>query len=144
MVIFLLLGILFFPRIIADEIKIDENGSVHWIRNWKEVDKNNTLAFFNDNGKTYYVNKGRIKELVAVNTEMKYKIDSPLNTTIGKLEKETKIEGCQHRGCNIILRFGDGTVFYQERIYKSIDKIVIDLGQSRLNDNYHFEKKGNK
>ena len=59
---------------------------------------------------------------------MKYIIESPLTTTIGKLEKETKIKGCQHIGCDIILRFGDGTVFHRERINKNIDKIVIDLG----------------
>ena len=123
MLIFLILGVLLFPKINADEIKIVEDGSVQWIRLRK---------------------LGPETKQVVVNTEMKYKIESPLHSTIGKLEKETKIEGCQHRGCNIILRFGDGTVFYQERIYKSIDKIVIDLGQSRLNDNYHFEKKGNK
>ena len=68
------------------------------------------------------------KVLVAKNTEMQYKIDSPLTTTIGKLEKETKIEGCQYRGCNITLRFGDGTFFYSKRINKSIDKIIINLG----------------
>ena len=34
-----------------------------------------------------------------------------------------------HRGCNIILRFGNGTVFYEERINHDKDKIVIDLGQ---------------
>ena len=116
MLIFLILGILFFPRIIADEIKISEDGSVHWIRD-SEVKKND------DHSETSYVN-----DWVAVNPEMKYIIESPLTTTIGKLEKETKIEGCQHRGCNLILRFGDGTVFYSEIIDKSIDKIVIDLG----------------
>ena len=100
MIIFLLLGILFFPSIIADEIKISENGSIHWIRYWEEG-----------------------------NTQMIYKIESPLTSAIGKLEKETKIEGCQHiGGCNIILRFGDGTVFYEEKIDKNIDKIIIDLG----------------
>ena len=113
MVIFILLGLLFFPNIIADEIKISENGSVHWIRD-SEVKKND------DHSDTSYVN-----DWVAVNPEMKYIIESPLTTTIGKLEKETKIEGCQYRGCSIILRFGDGTVFHRERIDKNIDKIII-------------------
>ena len=120
MVIFLILGILFFPRIIADEIKISEDGSVRWIRNSEgnQTDDHSETAYVNDTG----------KDLVAVNPEMKYIIESPLTTTIGKLEKETKIEGCQYRGCNLILRFGDGTVFHEESIDKSIDKIVIDLG----------------
>ena len=121
MVNFLILGILFFPRIIADEIKIYEDGSVHWIRNSKE-EKND------DHSETVYVKNDTEKELVAENPEMKYIIKSPLTNTIGKLEKETKIEGCQYRGCNIILQFGDGTEFYEENIDKSIDKISIDLG----------------
>ena len=80
----LIFGIFFLPSIIADEIKIYENGSVHWIRNWKEVEEkvNSTTT---------------IKILEEVNTEMKYFINSPLTTTIGTLEKDTKIEGCQHR-----------------------------------------------
>ena len=84
MVIFYLFGALFFSRIIADEMKINENGSVHWIRNWKEVEEkvNSTTT---------------IKILEEVNTEMKYFINSPLTTTIGTLEKDTKIEGCQLR-----------------------------------------------
>ena len=79
-----MLGILFFQSNIADEIKIYKNGSVHWMRNWKEVEEkvNNTTT---------------IKNFQEVNTEMKYFINSPLTTTIGTLEKETKIKGCQHR-----------------------------------------------
>ena len=117
MLIFLMLGIFLFPKINADEIKIEENGSVHWIREWKE------------------------EHQVAVNTEMKYIIDSPLSTTIGRLEKETKLEGCQHiGGCKIIMTFGDGVIFYEETIETSIDKIEIDLGKiltvSWLKDNF--------
>ena len=124
----MLVGILFFPRIIADEIKIYEDGSVYWIRDWDEEETNATTATVGENGTAIYVNNGTKKDLVAKNTEMKYIIDSPLTTTIGKLIKETKIEGCQHRGCNIILRFGNGTILHEGRINKSIDKITIDLG----------------
>ena len=124
---YMFVGILLFPRIIADEIKIYENGSVHWIRDgniedvaiWKKI--NDTVSVYN----------GTEKVLVAKNTEMKYMIDSPLTTTIGRLIKETKIEGCQSNGCNIILRFANGTVFYEKRINKSIDKIIIDLGSGK-------------
>lgn len=96
----------------CNDNKISEDGSVHWIMNFDEE------------------KKGTTGNVVPVNTEMKYKIESPLTTTIGILEKETKIEGCQHRhrGCDIILRFAEGTIFHRERINKSIDKIVIDLG----------------
>ena len=115
---FLILGIFLFPKINADEIKINEDGSVHWIRDWKEEEIDD--RHWNDK-----------KTLVAVNTEMKYKIESPLSTTIGRLEKETKIEGCQHiGGSEIILTFGGGEVFYQEHIRTSIDKIRIDLGKA--------------
>ena len=115
---FLILGIFLFPKINADEIKINEDGSVHWIRDWKEEEIDD--RHWNDK-----------KTLVAVNTEMIYKIDSPLSTTIGRLEKETKIEGCQHiGGCEIILTFGDGEIFYQEYIRTSVDKIRIDLGKA--------------
>ena len=117
MVIFYLFGALFFSRIIADEMKIDENGSVHWIRNWKETREQSR--------------NGVINQLVGVNTEMKYIVDSPLNATIGILIKETKVDGCQREDCNIILRFGNGTVFYRKRINNSIDKIVIDLGKGQ-------------
>ena len=111
----LIFGIFFIPIIIADEIKIFKNGSVYWIRNWKEVEITSTL-----------------KKLVAVNTEMIYKIESPLTKTIGKLEKETKIEGCNYRDCNIILRFGNGVVFHKKRIDNRIDKIIIDLGSGSI------------
>ena len=68
--------------------------------------------------------------MVGVNTQMEYKIGSPLTTSIGSLEKETKIEGCQHiGGCRIILRFGDGTIFHEEQILTSVDNIEIDLGK---------------
>ena len=113
MLIFLIFGIFFFPQITADEIQINQDGSVHWLRDWKEVVIEDKL------------------ELEAVNSEMKYKIDSPLSTTIGSLEKETKLEGCQHiGGCKIILRFGDGTIFYEEPIETRIKKIKIDLGRA--------------
>ena len=128
MAIIHLFGILIFPRIIADEMKIYENGSVHWIRDWKEQETNSTLA---EIGNRIDGNNTTTKEVVGVNTEMKYIIDSPLTTTIGKLIKETKIEGCQSNGCNIILRFANGTVFYEKRINKSIDKIIIDLGSGK-------------
>ena len=128
MVMFHLLGILFFPSIIADEMKIYENGSVHWIRDWTMEEKNVTLEGI---GGRFGGKNDTTKELVGVNTEMKYIVDSPLKTTIGKLEKEIKIEGCQHIGCNIILRFGDGTVFYKQGINKSNDKIIIDLGSGQ-------------
>ena len=115
---FLILGIFLFPKINADEIKINEDGSVHWIRDWKEEEID--ARHWNDK-----------KTLVAVNTEMIYKIESPLSTTIGRLEKETKIEGCQYiGGCEIILTFGDGEIFYQEHIRTSVDKIRIDLGKA--------------
>ena len=122
MVIFYLFGALFFSRIIADEMKIDENGTVHWIRNWKETREQSR--------------NGVINQLVGVNTEMKYIVDSPLNATIGKLIKETKVDGCQREDCNIILRFGNGTVFYRKRITNSIDKIVIDLGTGQGHKNF--------
>ena len=113
MLIFLIFGIFFFPKIIADEIKINENGSVHWLRDWQEEVRKDKL------------------ELDAVNSEMKYKIDSPLSTTIGSLEKGTKLEGCEHiGGCKIILRFGDGTIFHEEPIETRIEKIKIDLGRT--------------
>ena len=122
MVIFYLFGALFFSRIIADEMKINENGSVHWIRNWKETREQSR--------------NGVINQLVGVNTEMKYIVDSPLNATIGKLIKETKVDGCQREDCNIILRSGNGTVFYRKRINNSIDKIVIDLGTGQGHKNF--------
>ena len=56
MLIFLIFGIFFFPKITADEIQIYQNGSVNWLRDWKEVVIENKL------------------ELEAVNSEMKYKI----------------------------------------------------------------------
>ena len=117
--IFFLFGIIFFPRIFADEIKIYENGSVYWIRDWKETEEkiNSTTT---------------MKKLVEVNTEMKYIIDSPFTATIGKLIKETNIEGCQYIGCNITLRFGNGNVFHKKRIENSIDKIIIDLGSGSI------------
>ena len=148
MIIFLILGILFLPSIIADEIKIYEDGSVQWIREGKNVVKPNIAVHYNyttkkvwnktanaymniTTKKPYEVIRGNRTELVAENTEMKYIIESPLTTTIGKLEKETKIEGCQYRDCNVILRFGDGTIFHRETINKTIDKIIIDLGSGQ-------------
>ena len=113
MLIFLIFGIFFFPKITADEIQINQDGSVHWLRDWKEVVIENKL------------------ELEAVNSEMKYKIYSPLSTKIGSLEKGTTIEGCQHiGGCKIILRFGDGTIFHEEPIETGIYRIRIDLGRT--------------
>ena len=125
MLIFLILGIFFPHKILADEIMIEENGGVHWIRDWEEVVKDNfiTLSYKK-------VKFGNRTELKGVNTEMKYKINSPLTTSVGSLEKETKIEGCQHiSGCRIILRFGDGTIFHEEQILTSVDNIEIDLGK---------------
>ena len=122
MAIFCIFKIFFLPSIIADEIKISENGSVHWIRNWKETREQSR--------------NGVINQLVGVNTEMKYIVDSPLNATIGKLIKETKVDGCQREDCNIILRSGNGTVFYRKRINNSIDKIVIDLGTGQGHKNF--------
>ena len=131
-IFYLFLSFLFFPRIIADEIKIYENGSVHWIRDWEMEDVPIEKIIWDENkNQTIYVKNGIKNVLVAKNTEMKYIIDSPLTTTIGKLIKETKIEGCQQRGCNLTLRFGDGTILHSERIKKSIDKIKIDLGPGK-------------
>ena len=122
---FLILGIFLFPKINADEIKINEDGSVNWIRDWKE--KEIDARHWNDNEP---VTEKRLVA-VALNSEMKYKIASPLSTTIGRLEKETKIEGCQHiGGCKIILTFGDGEIFYEQDIRTSKDKIRIDLGKA--------------
>ena len=90
MVIFLLLGVLFFPSIIADEIKIFENGSVHWIIDGKEKEVDALFDDWINENKTVAKKNGTKMVLEAENTELKYIIESPLTTTIGKLEKETK------------------------------------------------------
>jgi len=96
MLIFLILGIFLLPKLNADEIKINEDGSVHWIRDWKE-EEIFRARHWNDKEPVAE------KTLVPVNSEMIYKVASPLSSTIGRLEKETKIEGCQHiGGCKII------------------------------------------
>ena len=129
MLIFLLLGIFLPSKILADEIKIEENGGVLWIRDWKEEVKHNIVQRRNKT-ESYDVLLGNRRELEGVNTEMKYKINSPFTTSVGKLEKETKITGCQHiGGCRIILRFGDGVIFHEEQILTSVDNIEIDLGK---------------
>ena len=92
MLIFGLFGIFFFPKINAqDEMKIDQNKNIHWKRHCEKV---------TNDAKGYSC-------LKAKNTEMKYIIDSPDTSAIGKLVKETKIEGCQNiGGCNLILKLG--------------------------------------
>ena len=87
MLLFILFGIFFFPNINAeeeDEIKIYQNKSINWIR---------------------YCEKETVDG--CKNTEMKYIIDSPHTSAIGKLVKKTKIEGCQHiGGCGLVLQLG--------------------------------------
>ena len=92
MLIFLIFGIFFFPKITAeDEIEIYRNKSIHWkIR--CETEKETSTGY---------------ECVESKNTEMKYIVESPQNVSIGKLVKETKIEGCQHvGGCNLILQLG--------------------------------------
>ena len=91
MLIFGILGICFFPKIIAeDDIKIYQNKTIQWTRH---CDKRSE-----DKPEICMEHK---------NTEMKYIIDSPDKSEIGKLVKETKIEGCQNIGeCTLILQLG--------------------------------------
>ena len=92
MLIFGILGICFFPKIIAeDEIKIYQNKSIHWKRHCDERSEDKPDICLTKRG----------------NTEMKYLIDSPDKSEVGKLVKDTKIEGCQNIGeCTLILQLG--------------------------------------
>ena len=92
MLIFGILGICFFPKIIAeDEIKIYQNKSIHWKRHCDERSEDKPNICLTKRG----------------NTEMKYLIDSPDKSEVGKLVKDTKIEGCQNIGeCTLILQLG--------------------------------------
>ena len=94
MLIFIIFGTLFFPKINAqDEIKIYPNENIHWKRHCEKDEPNK---------------RNKRVCLETKNTEMKYIIDSPDTSAIGKLVKETKIEGCQHvvGGCTLILKLG--------------------------------------
>ena len=91
MLILIIFGIFLFPKISAeDEIKIYQNKSIHWKRHCEVINQ---------------IDEGKCSE--AKNTGMEYIIDSPDTSEIGKLVKETKIEGCQHvGGCTLILKLG--------------------------------------
>ena len=86
--IIFIFAIFSFPKIYAeDEIQIYPNKNINWKRHC--VSTTNKVC------------------VEAKNTEMQYIIDSPDTSEIGKLVKETKIEGCQHvGGCNLILTLG--------------------------------------
>ena len=117
MLIFIIFGIFFFPRINAEKCKIETiNIYQNTIQRQIQTDRNNSIHW-----------KRCVK---SENTEMEYLIDSPMTKSIGRLVKETKIYGCQDLigGCNLILRFGDGRIFYNETIERDLPKIDIDLG----------------
>ena len=59
------------------------------------------------------------------NTEMTYTIESPGTSALGKLVKETEIEGCQHvGGCNLILKLGT--------VSKSKKKFTLEVTSTAL------------
>lgn len=75
-------------------------------------------------------------------TPMEYKIDSPEITTLGYLEKDMTIKGCEGRGCRIVLAFGR-EVFYNKSLeedYKN-GKIKIDLAKIKKGEEYIFQEK---
>ena len=92
MLIFGIFGIFFFQNVNAqDDIKIYQNKTIHWTRHCDERKEDRPDICLTKRG----------------NTEMKYMIDSPDKSAIGKLVKETKIEGCQNiGGCDLILQLG--------------------------------------
>ena len=91
MLLFIIFGIFFFPKINAEDeiIQIYPNKTIHWKRHCEPLSVVQEVC------------------VEAQNAKMKYIIDSPDTIAIGKLVKETKIEGCQHvGGCTLILTLG--------------------------------------
>ena len=92
MLIFVIFVIFVLSKTNADELKIYQNKNIHWKRHCEKKinDKDVPTGYSCEQPK---------------NAEMKYMVDSPHTSAIGKLVKQTKIEGCKNiGGCNLILK----------------------------------------
>ena len=62
---------------------------------------------------------------------LEYNVPSPGTSTLGYLEKDITFEGCEDRGCRILMSFGDKEIFFNktlEEVYDKNDKkMMIDV-----------------
>lgn len=87
-----------------------------------------------DEGEMFKFNEnGRWKNLVWTNRNyvMDYIVPSPSTSTLGYLQKNITFEGCEDRGCRILISFGDKEFFFNktlEEVYdKTNNKMKIDV-----------------
>ena len=67
---------------------------------------------------------------------MEYIVPSPGTSTLGYLEKNITFEGCEDRGCRILMSFGDKEIFFNktlEEVYNKEDKKMI-IGVSDIEE----------
>ena len=62
-----------------------------------------------------------------LNDIVEYIVSSPGSSTLGYLQKNMIFEGCEDRGCRILMSFGDKEIFFNktlEEVYQN-NKIII-------------------
>ena len=93
------------------------------------------VDLFSDEGEMLKFNEnGRWKNLEWTNPDhlgLDYIVPFPGKSTLGYLEKKIAFEGCEDRGCRILMSFGDKESFFSkplEEVYdKPNNKIMIDV-----------------
>ena len=80
---------------------------------------------FNENG------RWKNLEWTNRNEVMEYIVPSPGTSTLGYLEKNITFEGCEDRGCRILMSFGDKEIFFNKTLQEVYDKndkkMMIDV-----------------
>ena len=74
-------------------------------------------------------NKSDILVWTNIDIRMEYIVPSPASSTLGYLQKNMTFEGCEDRGCRILMSFGDKENFFNktlEEVYQD-NKIIIHL-----------------
>ena len=104
------------------------------------------VDLFSDEGEMLKFNEnGRWKNLEWTNRNgiMEYIVPSPGTSTLGYLQKDITFEGCEVRGCRILMSFGDREIFFNktlEEVYIKKDKKMM-IGVSDIEEIKEKRKK---